>query len=176
MNGNPRLNLAFVATLFTQYPQMGPTEEEKQICKLQERLGSVEQSLAQVSGEKSDLAERADRLARDFEAKSKEASELSGRLAEALQDRDSLARQREQLEASLASERSEKDRLALEVETLSRDKHELSSRLADETAHRFVVAHPPTHTAAVARPAPPPHGVCSHTCMLRDRAVRDSLQ
>lgn len=140
VNGNPRLNLAFVATLFTQYPQMGPTEEEKQIGKLQERLGSVEQSLAQVSGEKSDLAERAERLARDFEAKSKEASELSGRLAEALQDRDSLARQREQLEASLASERSEKDRLALEVEALSRDKHELSSRLADETAHREKLA------------------------------------
>jgi len=138
VSGNPRLNLAFVATLFTEYPQIGPTEEEKQMTKLQERLGSVEQSLAQVSDEKSQLTERTERLARDFEDKTKELSEVTGRLTEALQEREALSRHREKLEDFLKAEQAEKNHLAAELETYSRDKLELTSRLAEETAQRFV--------------------------------------
>jgi len=136
VSGNPRLNLAFVATLFTEYPQIGPTEEEKQMTKLQERLGSVEQSLAQVSDEKSQLTERTERLARDFEDKTKELSEVTGRLTEALQEREALSRHREKLEDFLKAEQAEKNHLAAELETYSRDKLELTSRLAEETAQR----------------------------------------
>ena len=73
--GNPRLNLAFVATLFDKFPKLGPTEEEllkKKNADLECKLGDVEGLLSELTTEKDTLQETLDQTKLDFDQLSME--------------------------------------------------------------------------------------------------------
>lgn len=136
VNANPRLNLAFVATLFNSYPQMGPTEEELKVNSLQERLGSTEERLERVTREKDGLTEQLRRLKEEKDRTAHELEEVSEKLADALAERDTLTRIRTELEAQLQKAMQENNSLTTEIERLNGEKDELSNRLDEERAAR----------------------------------------
>jgi len=58
IDGNPRLNLAFVATIFNKYPGLGPTKEQialEKISKLETELNQVKESTSQLESERQAL-------------------------------------------------------------------------------------------------------------------------
>jgi septal ring factor EnvC (AmiA/AmiB activator) len=136
LNANPRLNLAFVATLFNTYPQMGPTEEELRLNSLQEKLGSTEQKLDRIVREKDTVAEQLQRITQEKERTAHELEEVSEKLSDANAERDTLARIRTQLESQLENSLRDNNSLTADIERLNAEKDDLSNRLDEEKAAR----------------------------------------
>jgi len=134
VNGNPRLNLAFVATLFNKYPHMGPTGEEKRLAELETQLQDANHELRGLTDERDNLAALLKRKTEDYERKSAEADETALRLSEALASRDHLAGLNTQLEAMLAERTKEHAAALAEIESLSADKERLANQLEEERA------------------------------------------
>eukprot|EP01116_Phalansterium_solitarium_P023634 TRINITY_DN8394_c0_g1_i1.p1 TRINITY_DN8394_c0_g1~~TRINITY_DN8394_c0_g1_i1.p1 ORF type:complete len:660 (+),score=33.47 TRINITY_DN8394_c0_g1_i1:38-1981(+) len=106
VEGNPRLNLAFTATLFNAFPSLGPTPEElaaqrvkqveEQLANLSSRLGEMERSKSELEGNLNDAIQQKNRL-------EKVVSEKDTSLQSTTEAYQQTSSARQQLEAQLAA-------------------------------------------------------------------------
>eukprot|EP01087_Luapelamoeba_hula_P014772 TRINITY_DN4379_c0_g1_i1.p1 TRINITY_DN4379_c0_g1~~TRINITY_DN4379_c0_g1_i1.p1 ORF type:complete len:608 (+),score=144.41 TRINITY_DN4379_c0_g1_i1:155-1978(+) len=112
--GNPRLNLGFVATLYLAYPHMGPSADAIRAKQLEGELAEVRAALARAVREKEDVEQMA---ADERKAYENEIERLKARIRE-------LEEEVEKLKRELAEERATNERLRKMLEEQERDHEE----------------------------------------------------
>ncbi|KAL6069139.1 phospholipid scramblase 1 [Balamuthia mandrillaris] len=114
VEGNPRLNLAFVATLFNKYPHMGPSPEELAKARVQElesELKETTESLASTKQQQHTLSEELTKLQKDFNSKDEQLQEVSRKLENILTERERLQQHVEELLDELATAKTRTEAL-----------------------------------------------------------------
>ena len=135
VEGNPKLNLAFVATLFKEYPSLGPTAEElaaKKALELESRLDDVEALLADTLVEKDQLLSELSKTKMDFDDLEKELGNLQLEFDNLKDEKEQLASEKVKLEELLDSVTSERDSLTSKVQALETEKDDLFAQLEKE--------------------------------------------
>lgn len=148
MNGNPRLNLAFVATMFKVYPEiqsgassakvreMEEVVEEKAalVTKLETELETVREERGAAARQKEALSEELSDKSSELEARAKELEGVTKTLEDVRVERDTLTKTKTELESQLEAATEDAAAKAATIETLSTEKEQLASTLKEETA------------------------------------------
>lgn len=152
LDGNPRLNLAFVATLFNAYPSLGPTEAdlakqkaqklEDDLFSMEELLGDTKSMMADIESEldkerseKAQVAEQLEAVGAQLQEKSTAVDELQREMLELEQAKQSLEEEKLGVQNALEQVQAEKDDLFAQLESELGEKFELETKLnstADE--------------------------------------------
>lgn len=135
VDGNPRLNLAFVATLFEKFPKLGPTEEEilkKKLEDTESQLGDLENLLVEATSEKDALSEQLDATKLDFDQLTMDFGDLKLDLGNVTAERDDALSKVGSLEEMLQLANDEKTDLQSQLAGLKEEKDDLFAQLEEE--------------------------------------------
>lgn len=142
VDGNPKLNLAFVATLFKNYPSLGATAEElarKKASELEEKMDDLESLLAEAVLEKDSIQSTLDETLLELDSLSDEVKSLGSQLKDALNEKDALMEEKCSLEELLGTLQEEKDDLASKLSETEREKDDLFAQLEREISCKLDV-------------------------------------
>jgi len=135
VDGNPKLNLAFVATLFKNYPSLGKTAEEmakERANELEERVDELESLLAETMIEKDEMKGKYDDTLLELTELSDEVKDLEAQLKDALDGNEKLATEKATLEDLVGSLEGEKAELESLLADVSSEKDDLFAQLEAE--------------------------------------------
>jgi len=135
IDGNPKLNLAFVATLFKTYPSLGPTAEEiatQKAVELETKLEDVEALLEETLLEKDSINQELTKTKMDFDDLANELGGLQLQLEEVRTEKDQLFSAKKSLEELLDSVTLEKEELNLQLTKVTEEKDDLFAQLEAE--------------------------------------------
>eukprot|EP01095_Lingulamoeba_sp_RSL-Kostka_P007905 TRINITY_DN257_c1_g1_i1.p1 TRINITY_DN257_c1_g1~~TRINITY_DN257_c1_g1_i1.p1 ORF type:complete len:745 (-),score=330.47 TRINITY_DN257_c1_g1_i1:49-2253(-) len=135
VDGNPNLNLAFTATLFKEYPSLGPTAEEIAKKQAEELETTLEETLFQLE-EESKAKERIEgELARtklDFDELFDSLGALNNQLDDALLEKESLENEKLSLEELMKEMETKNEELELNLTSVTQEKDDLFAQLEAE--------------------------------------------
>jgi len=135
VEGNPRLNLAFVATLFNEYPALGPTKEDIAVAKassLEKRLDETIRELKETKADKATLESELQRSKENYEQLSNELRNIALKLAESHAENTALNEAKAELEKKLTEEENKRKLLESELDKANKEKANLAAALATE--------------------------------------------
>jgi len=136
VDGNPKLNLAFVASLFQKYPEIGPSKED--VAKeLEVKLEEVEGRLADALLDKEALDAQLNKTRMDFDALSSEFNGLKLKLDESKNERDSLTKDKANLEQLIDNMTKDNSNIKDRISELKNKKSDLLSKLEDERQRKL---------------------------------------
>eukprot|EP01104_Vermistella_antarctica_P010569 TRINITY_DN2827_c0_g2_i1.p1 TRINITY_DN2827_c0_g2~~TRINITY_DN2827_c0_g2_i1.p1 ORF type:complete len:786 (+),score=276.07 TRINITY_DN2827_c0_g2_i1:84-2360(+) len=138
--GNPRLNLAFVATLFSAHPALGPTPEElakQRAIDLESQLLDTRDLLSETENLKKELASQVGMHQEKYAGLSQELTGLSLKLADALSEKEKLNGARAELNARISILDSDKSHLDAELNRTQKEKDDLFSKLEEEISFKL---------------------------------------
>jgi len=139
VEGNPRLNLAFVATLFNEYPALGPTKEDLAVAKagnLQRTLDETIRELRETKADKATLESELQRSKENYEQLSNELRNIAIKLAESHAENTSLNESKAELQRRLNDEETKRKNLETELDKANKEKANLAAALAAEKKNR----------------------------------------
>ncbi|HLD77554.1 MAG TPA: hypothetical protein VJB16_00860, partial [archaeon] len=136
VKGNPRLNLAFVATLFKAYPNMPSVVDEGKFVELKTKLDESETTRTAVAKERDSLTEAVGRHLRELEERDGKLAETARSLDTLRAERDRLSSEREKLAESLMESNRAIDAKQAELDSALSQKEELVRSLKNERDER----------------------------------------
>lgn len=131
VDGNPRLNLAFVACLFQKYPDIGPSQDiiAKELeVKLQDVEGLLDDSLS----EKEKLENEFNQIRMDFDELLSDYNGVKLKYDNTKDELDSLNKDKLSLEELVNAGRNKKDNLTDKLSSLTKERDDIKSRLENE--------------------------------------------
>eukprot|EP01094_Clydonella_sp_ATCC50884_P011106 TRINITY_DN208_c0_g1_i1.p1 TRINITY_DN208_c0_g1~~TRINITY_DN208_c0_g1_i1.p1 ORF type:complete len:728 (-),score=370.10 TRINITY_DN208_c0_g1_i1:257-2440(-) len=135
VDGNPRLNLAFVATLFEKFPSLGPTEQEllaKKLSDTESKLTDFESLLTEANSAKDSLQEELDATKLDFDQLSMDLGDMKLELGNVKGERDDAMEKIGSLEEMLELANNEKADLSSQLSAVTQEKDDLFAQLEEE--------------------------------------------
>lgn len=137
VDGNPNLNMAFVATVFKKYPCTGPSEEElarRRAKELETKLDDIEGILSEALNDRDSLQSKLNKTKLDIDELQEDANKLKAKFSDVTIERDANLSRKKELEVLIDDSRKHRTDLDSKYSQIKADKEELLSQLADETA------------------------------------------
>jgi len=142
VDGNEKLNLAFVATLFKAYPNLGPTAEEeakKREREMEVKLEDVETLLAETMNDKESLQEKLDQTLMDFDKLTEELDSFKLDFDTVKHERDEALTQKKNLEEVLEGLQVQKSKVEEELKESKQKNDDLFAQLEMEISQKLDV-------------------------------------
>ncbi|MDP2438726.1 MAG: hypothetical protein Q8P67_23525 [archaeon] len=135
LDGNPNLNLAFVATLFSAYPTLGPTAEEKavkRVVELESDLFDLESLLGDSRQAEQKFKAALDTVQEEKVTLEESLKETTEKLQKLVSNNEELIVHKQKLEAKVQDLETEKDEFKTQLETALEEKDDLFEQLTRE--------------------------------------------
>ena len=135
VDGNPNLNLAFVATLFNAYPTLGPTPEEKankRVAELEENLFDLESLLGDSRQAEERYKSALDTIQEEKVNLEQNLQETTIQLEKFMNDNTELKVEKEKLQTKVQDLESEKSAVQAQLDTAIEEKDDLFEQLTRE--------------------------------------------
>jgi chromosome segregation ATPase len=142
LDGNPRLNLAFVATLFNAFPSLGPTEADlakERASKLEDDLLDMESLLGDTNSMMADIEAELGKERAERTQVTERLQETTVKLADQVTANASLAQEKLELEGARRALEEEKMGVQSALETALTEKDDLFAQLESELGAKFEI-------------------------------------
>jgi septal ring factor EnvC (AmiA/AmiB activator) len=133
---NPRLNLAFVATLFNAYPALGPTKEEladAKVRELQLKLNAVMKELEEVKLQKKALEGELAQQKAAYEALSDQLRTIALKLSDSYSDKNELLKAKAAIEKEMQAAETRSLSLMEQLRVASEERTQLERAAGDSS-------------------------------------------